>query len=622
MSDIIHRMNQIERAKGSSKKFEENDITSLPDHKFKHPTGMDITKIFKNTVDPENGPADTSLFTLGAGTASPVSTAPPPVDGKKIDYRNKDGINYISPALDQLSCGSCVAFTVTHMIEAMCHIKKNKIINLSEGDLYYCLGGFTNCGGWALGDAISKAVTSGIVENSVYSYYDIYNPSSGEVNTSIACPSTTFRPNSAVKAIGKTPLATAQQVMNHLISHGPVAASIQVFEDFDTNTSEVYSYQTGSYLYAHAILIVGFDNTAGNQYWICKNSRGPLWGDNGFIKIKMGQIGIDSFYRYGITDVSIPASLPTTPVIQDPATPLPAPSYNWDIARSAPLIPGSIYTSKPSVTSLGTNNISFVTIRDKFFKTIIMRINANGSFTTDFVNPNLPISFKAPAVAQKDNTKIYVCGVNNVHNLYITEGTIAGSGAIAWSNYTNRQGSILSDPSMYINNNRLFIAARNSFNQLVAITCNLTNNTWDSDWKIISSAALICRDNTSLSRDAAGNTTVFIQGMDNVLYRSTYNHSNNSWSPLVGLGTSMYEHFVVTANPVSAANPTFRNDFFAIQPNGKIAHKYLQGNAWSNIATIEQSINMEGIAACERSADKIDIFTLNFGSQLMRKTIL
>lgn len=621
MSDIIKRLNANEHARGRQTTYEENEITTLPDGKFGKPTGLDITKVFRITADPDTGPADTSVL-LGAGTATPVSTAPPAVDGRKIDYRNKGGINYISPALDQLSCGSCVAFTVTHMIEAMCHIKKNKVINLSEGDLYYCLGGFTNCGGWAIGEAINKAVNDGIVENSVYSYYDVYNPSSGEVNGAIACPITASRPNSAVKAIGKTPLATAQQVMDHLMNHGPVAASIQVYEDFEAGTTGVYSYQTGSYLYAHAILIVGFDNTAGNQYWICKNSRGPLWGDNGFIKIKMGQIGIDSFYRYGITDVSIPAALPTSPVVIDSPTASPAPAYNWDLARVTPLMPGSIYSSGPSVSTLGSNNIIYIALRDKLYKPILLRLNANGTYTENLTAPNIPISFKAPAVVQKDSTKLFYCGVSNVHNLYTTEGTIAADGKITWSNYTNRQGSILSDPSMYINNNRLFIAGRNSFNQLMVLTCNLTNNTWDADWKIISPNSLYCRNNTCLTKDTNGNTTVFIQGMDNVLYRSTYNSTTNTWSALTNMGTSMYEHFTIIANPVSAANPTFRNELFAIQPNGKIAHKYLQGSVWSNISTIEQSMNMEGIAACERNPDKIDIFTLNFGSQLMRKTIL
>ncbi len=47
----------------------------------------------------------------------------------------------------------------------------------------------------------------------------------------------------------------------------------------------------------HAIAVVGYDENG--KFWICKNSWGTSWGDNGWFKIDYNQCGIgskDAFY--------------------------------------------------------------------------------------------------------------------------------------------------------------------------------------------------------------------------------------------------------------------------------------------------------------------------------------
>jgi len=77
-----------------------------------------------------------------------------------------------------------------------------------------------------------------------------------------------------------------------LVNYGPLAAPMFVFEDFLNYTGGVYELDRSerwNWLGGHMVLIVGYQDdptydTGG--YWICKNSWGPEWGENGYFKVK------------------------------------------------------------------------------------------------------------------------------------------------------------------------------------------------------------------------------------------------------------------------------------------------------------------------------------------------
>jgi cathepsin B len=73
-----------------------------------------------------------------------------------------------------------------------------------------------------------------------------------------------------------------------------------VYEDFMNYKNGVYSHTTGKQLGGHAVKIVGW----GENYWICANSWGPSWGEEGFFKIKFGDCGIDQAVYACIPDLS------------------------------------------------------------------------------------------------------------------------------------------------------------------------------------------------------------------------------------------------------------------------------------------------------------------------------
>jgi len=68
----------------------------------------------------------------------------------------------------------------------------------------------------------------------------------------------------------------------------------EVYHDFFNYKSGVYHHVSGKLLAGgHAVKILGWGQENGTDYWICANSWGPTWGEEGFFRIQMGECGID-----------------------------------------------------------------------------------------------------------------------------------------------------------------------------------------------------------------------------------------------------------------------------------------------------------------------------------------
>jgi PKD repeat protein len=75
---------------------------------------------------------------------------------------------------------------------------------------------------------------------------------------------------------------------NAIYNYGPVVVTMEVYSDFFAYGSGVYKYVSGSLQGGHAIAAVGWDDV--NQCFICKNSWGTGWGENGYFRIAYSQM--------------------------------------------------------------------------------------------------------------------------------------------------------------------------------------------------------------------------------------------------------------------------------------------------------------------------------------------
>ena len=81
---------------------------------------------------------------------------------------------------------------------------------------------------------------------------------------------------------------TVSAIRDALVSYGPLVTTMDVYDDFFSYSSGVYTHTTGGYAGGHAVLIVGYSDAG--QYFIVKNSWGANWGESGYFKIAYSEI--------------------------------------------------------------------------------------------------------------------------------------------------------------------------------------------------------------------------------------------------------------------------------------------------------------------------------------------
>jgi cathepsin B len=88
---------------------------------------------------------------------------------------------------------------------------------------------------------------------------------------------------------------TYDEIMEDLMTNGPMMVGLQVYEDFYSYKNGTYHYTTGQLDGGHAMKLIGWGtDDDGDLYWICQNQWAESWGDKGFINIKAGEISLDN----------------------------------------------------------------------------------------------------------------------------------------------------------------------------------------------------------------------------------------------------------------------------------------------------------------------------------------
>ncbi|XP_072546258.1 cathepsin L-like peptidase [Salminus brasiliensis] len=210
-----------------------------------------------------------------------------------VDWREK---GYVTPVKNQITCGSCWAFSATGALEAQMFKKTGKLVSLSEQQLVDCSGRYGNNG--CRGGLMEKAFDY-VKDNKGLQSEDSY-PYENEAGTCLFNPhkvSATCRGFMAVSSNDEISLEDAVAL------NGPVSVAI------DTKRSTFQLYKSGVYDdpfcsksdLNHAVLVVGYGTDEKEQaYWLIKNSWGVHWGDMGYIKISKNKNNMCGVARHAV----------------------------------------------------------------------------------------------------------------------------------------------------------------------------------------------------------------------------------------------------------------------------------------------------------------------------------
>eukprot|EP00347_Sterkiella_histriomuscorum_P015978 403354969 len=240
------------------------------------------------------------------------------------DWRDVDGYDFTGPTRDQKGCGSCYTMSFLTSMESRIKIMTGKTRKLSMQFMIDCNFYTEGCdGGWPLLNGFFAQDFSIPLEScSPYKAYTFGNKCSDHKE----CQGV-VKVEKAGYIGGSYGSSNELMMMKELRARGPIVSDLNVPLSFSYYTSGIFSddheeqlerqdfqlqlenngvddisertlrdYHIEWQYINHSILIIGWGETNGVKFWICRNSYGPHWGEEGHFRVRRGlnDFGIES----------------------------------------------------------------------------------------------------------------------------------------------------------------------------------------------------------------------------------------------------------------------------------------------------------------------------------------
>jgi C1A family cysteine protease len=549
ITDLTNSLRDIQ-AKWIAK---DNNVLNLTDDKKKQLLGA-------------QPPAGYTPRPAAAAAAAPVVATFAP----SVDWRNKNG-NFVTAVKNQGGCGSCVSFCTVAVTESMAAIEKGQLLDLSEADQHFCSSHGANCGGWWHSTAFDQIKARGVAPESAFPYETAF-PSNNIWSSPPTCKAIPNRDSMVVKISGTTTITDVTSAKNYLTDKGPLAAIIEVYDDFFGYSSGIYHYVSGTLQGLHCVTIIGYNEA--QQYWICKNSWGPGWGESGFFKIAYGQCKIDTYEKIGANGIV-----------------LPAPPHGWYGYEAL----GGVISSRPNAVSWAANRIDVVA---RGMDSSCYHKWWNGSSWQGWENLGGTIQ-DAPSICSWGNGRldIFAMGTNfDLCHRWYQNG---------WSNWESLGGQLSSEPACVSwGPNRIDIFAKGMNSSLVHMWWDGAWHGWEDLGGEICSAPAVCSWGPN-------RLDVFAVGMDNKLWQRSWNGS--TWLPWAQPGGG-----TLHGAPAAESWGPNRIDVFYPGKSYHMMHRWFDGTNWSGEEDLGGVLSSD-VGVCSWAPGRLDCFVRGMDSQMYHK---
>lgn len=210
----------------------------------------------------EEGPGD--AFPEGPGITTKRFRELEPVDLRSLST--------MPPVRDQEETRACASFALAGLIEHAALNNDLRSFEVATGWMHHCLGKRDLKDSVPI-DKLRTRVTGANIP--------ILSPEHPDWRDTTCDRSTEF----LFPDLEVNPEATA--IIEALSSGRPIATGMIVTNNFEEWSEKTRPYKPtrGAAPSAHAILVVGYSAKG----WICRNSYGPGWGDDGYFYVNYGQ---------------------------------------------------------------------------------------------------------------------------------------------------------------------------------------------------------------------------------------------------------------------------------------------------------------------------------------------
>jgi C1A family cysteine protease len=247
--------------------LELNEFAAMPFDEFRQRNG------YKRYMR-ENAPKATSVHKM-SGIEAPSS----------IDWRPK----LVNPVKNQGQCGSCWTFSTVASLESAYAKLTSSLEEFSEQDLVDCVKNYQGCCNGCQGGLMDYAFGYMKDDQSGADDMESNYPYTAKDGTCVYSSSKAFT-GATVTGFVDVTSKDEDALMDAVATQGVISIAVNAAHHWQLYSGGILdvSFLCNPDDLDHGVAVVGY-GTEDKDYWIVRNSWGPTWGEEGYIRLVRGK---------------------------------------------------------------------------------------------------------------------------------------------------------------------------------------------------------------------------------------------------------------------------------------------------------------------------------------------